>query len=95
MMQLERFRPEYCARLIQWIPDARVLLQRAEPACSWPLERRQVLYTIDRSGGTKPPQYMFKAFGFQPTEFKEKACRFGTEPPNPITMNLFLQTTQA
>jgi RimJ/RimL family protein N-acetyltransferase len=61
MIQLEEFQPEDSDRLIGWIPDARFLLQWAGPGYSWPLDKEQLLSTIERSKGPRSPQRMFKA----------------------------------
>ena len=61
MLELRLFTEDDCDRLIGWVPDARFLLLWAGPAYSWPIDRNQLLATLDRTRGYRPAYYMFKA----------------------------------
>jgi len=61
MLELRPFTEEDCDRLIGWIPDARFLMLWAGPGYSWPLDRKQLLATLERTRGYRPAYFMFKA----------------------------------
>ena len=51
MLELKPFTEDDCERLIGWIPDARFLMLWAGPDYSWPLDRKQLLATLERTRG--------------------------------------------
>jgi len=61
MLELRLFTEDDCDRLIGWVPDARFLLLCAGPGYSWPIDRNQLLATLERTRGYRPAYYMFKA----------------------------------
>jgi RimJ/RimL family protein N-acetyltransferase len=61
MLELRPFTEDDCERLIGWIPDARFLMLWAGPGYSWPLDRNQLLATLEHTRGYRPAYYMFKA----------------------------------
>lgn len=61
MIELQQFRVKDFPQLIEWIPDARFLLQWAGPMYVWPLDTQQLNATLERTYGHRPPHYMFKA----------------------------------
>ncbi|MFC1892052.1 GNAT family N-acetyltransferase [Thermodesulfobacteriota bacterium] len=61
MIELQPFQKVDCIRLINWIPDARFLMQFAGPKYTFPLDERQLLKTMENTVGDDPSYYMFKA----------------------------------
>ena len=61
MLELMNFSEEDCDRLIGWVPDPRFLMLWAGPGYKWPLDRKQLLVNLQRTGGYRPVFFMFKA----------------------------------
>lgn len=61
MLELRCFESSDCDCLIDWIPDARFLLQFAGPGYSWPLDKAQLEQTLQAAQGEDPGYYRFKA----------------------------------
>lgn len=61
LLELMPFNEEDCDRLIGWVPDARFLLLWAGPGYTWPLDRKQLMATLERTRGFRPVYFMFKA----------------------------------
>lgn len=61
MITLQKFTEADIPRLIGWIPDARFLLQWAGPQYKFPLDANQIVATLEKTKGEKPPHLMFKA----------------------------------
>lgn len=61
MIKLRKFEEADIPRLIGWVPDARFLLQWSGPQYSYPLDREQLLDTLEKTQGDKPSHFMFVA----------------------------------
>ncbi len=62
MIKLRKFEETDIARLINWIHDARVMAQWARQQYQYPLDRAQLLKSIERTrGGDRPAHCMFTA----------------------------------
>jgi len=61
MIKLRKFEETDIARLAGWIPDARFLLQWAGHQYQYPLDRAQLLKSIERTRGERPKHFMFTA----------------------------------
>lgn len=62
MIELRKFEEADIARLINWIQDARVMAQWARQQYQYPLDRAQLLKSIERTrGGDRPAHLMFAA----------------------------------
>ena len=62
MVKLRKFEETDIARLAGWIPDARFLRQWAGHQYQHPLDRAQLLKSIDRTRSERPAHFMFTAF---------------------------------
>ncbi len=62
MIRLRKFEEADIARLSGWIPDERVLLQWARHQYQYPLDRAQLLKSIDRTRSNRPAHFIFTAF---------------------------------
>jgi RimJ/RimL family protein N-acetyltransferase len=60
-IELRSFQEDDIPRLIGWVPDARFLLQWAGPFYQYPLDRAQLLATLERTKGEQRLHYMFAA----------------------------------
>jgi RimJ/RimL family protein N-acetyltransferase len=61
MVKLRNFEEADIPRLIGGIPDARFLLQWAGHQYQYPLDRAQLLKSLERTRGGKPSHFMFTA----------------------------------
>jgi len=61
MIKLRKFEETDIARLLGWIQDARFLLQWAGRQYEYPLNRTQLLKSIDRTRSNRPAHFMFTA----------------------------------
>ena len=61
MLELRTFAEGDCDWLIGWVPDARFLMLWAGPAYKWPLDKKQLMKSLERTGGSRPLLFMFKA----------------------------------
>ena len=62
MIELQPFTENDFDRLIQWIPDAKFMLQWAGPEYQWPLDMAQLLKSYAKTKIDPPAYYMFKAY---------------------------------
>ena len=63
MIKLRKFEETDIARLINWIQDARVMTHWARQQYQYPLDRSQLLKSLERTrGGDRPAHCMFTAF---------------------------------
>jgi len=61
MIKLRPFEESDIPRLLGWIPDARFLLQWAGPHYQHPLDKAQLLTSLEMARALKPTHYMFTA----------------------------------
>ena len=61
MITLRKFEEVDIPLLVGWIPNARFLLQWAGPQYMYPLDKFQLLSTIEKTKGEKPSHFMFSA----------------------------------
>ncbi len=62
MIKLRKFEETDIARLTGWIQDARFMTQWARQQYQYPLDRAQLLKSLERTRGGKPSHFMFTAF---------------------------------
>ena len=62
MIKLRKFEETDIARLTGWIQDVRVMTQWARQQYQYPLDRSQLLKSIERTMGERPAHFMFTAF---------------------------------
>jgi len=68
MIRLQKFEICDIPRLIQWIPDAKFLLQWAGPHYYFPLDETQLMEMYVTTLGKNPDNYMFKLINEQSGE---------------------------
>ena len=61
MIKLCKFEETDISKLLEWIPDARFLLQWADPKYIFPLNKGQLMMELDGTKGYQPSHFMFKA----------------------------------
>ncbi|MCP3926395.1 MAG: GNAT family N-acetyltransferase [Desulfobacterales bacterium] len=61
MIKLCKFESTDISKLLEWIPDARFLLQWAGPKYIFPLNRDQLMMELDGTKGHQPSHFMFKS----------------------------------
>ena len=62
MIKLRKFEETDIVRLTGWVPDARFLRQWAGHQYQYPMNRAQLLKSIDRTRSERPAHFMFTAF---------------------------------
>jgi len=62
MIKLRKFEETDITRLTGWIQDARFMTQWARQQYQYPLDRAQLLKSLERTRGGKPSHFMFTAF---------------------------------
>jgi RimJ/RimL family protein N-acetyltransferase len=68
MLKLESFTEQDFERLINWIPDSRLLMQWAGSNYSFPLDKKQLAENLLDSKGKNPKAFIFKCVNTENNE---------------------------